>query len=109
MADELCLWMMNDSNFYFKYIKPIVFNLARKRVKGIYKKDLAVKWISRGLIKDAMVLYTKKVGIPMQLPMKWREYAAKEILNQNEDWIADTTRQMHILKLAGKPWSMQKR
>jgi len=109
MADDLCLWMMNDSRFFFRYIEPTVLNLARKRVKGIYKKDLAIKWISRGLIKDAMALYTKQMGAPMQLPMKWREYAAKELLDHNEEWINDLVKEMRALKKAGKSWTMQNR
>lgn len=109
LADDIVLWAMNDRDFYFKNIKPIVLNYARKKVNGTYSRYMAIKGINRHLIKDAMAMYARDVGIPVSLTMKYREYAAKEMLNQNEDWINDLVKEMRALKKAGKSWTMQNR
>ena len=40
---ELVLQTSNDETLYRKQIQPIILNLARKKKKGVYNKDLAVK------------------------------------------------------------------
>ena len=42
-ARELVLQTTNDETLYRKQIQPIILNLARKKVKGVFDKNLAVK------------------------------------------------------------------
>ena len=109
LADDIVLWAMNDRDFYFKNIKPIVLNYARKKVNGTYSREMAIKGINLHLIKDAMAMYARDVGVPVSLTKKYREYAAKELLESIEEWINDVVKEMRALKKAGKPWTMRNR
>ena len=40
---ELVLQTSNDGDLYAKQIQPIILNLARKKAKGVFDKNLAVK------------------------------------------------------------------
>ncbi len=40
---ELVLQTSNDADLYAKQIQPIILNLARKKKRGVFDKNLAVK------------------------------------------------------------------
>ena len=42
-ASEIASQASNDSELYRRQIQPIIKNLGRKKFKGVYNKDLAVK------------------------------------------------------------------
>ena len=42
-VNDIATQASNDSQLYARQLEPIVKNLARKKVKGNYNKDLAVK------------------------------------------------------------------
>lgn len=43
MVNELCLYAVNTSKLYHSCIIPVCKNLARKKVKGMYQEDKALK------------------------------------------------------------------
>lgn len=60
-AKELELFIENDGDLYRQQFKPIVRNLEKKRKKGIYDKEKAVKlWMY--LAESGAKKYVKEVG-----------------------------------------------
>src|SRR2546430_2062306 len=62
-ADELYLFIQNDGDLYRQQFEPIVKNLNRKRAKGEYDSEKAVKlWIY--LVDNGARKYIKEFGTP---------------------------------------------
>ena len=77
LADELELLATNDGDLYRRQYMPIIKNLMRKRAKGKYDHDLAVK-LWRYLIDNV----AKQEAGPMarvKVPGLIRKLAAKSI------------------------------
>jgi hypothetical protein len=60
-AEELAQFIENDYGLYRSQYVPIVNNLARKRVKGVFQKDLALKLIVY-LVENGRKEYKRQVG-----------------------------------------------
>ena len=83
LADELELLATNDGDLYRQQYMPIIKNLMRKRAKGKYDHDLAVK-LWRYLIDNV----AKKEAGPMartKFPGMIRNLAAKSIADMEQD------------------------
>ena len=83
LADELELLATNDGDLYRRQYMPIIKNLMRKRAKGKYDHDLAVK-LWRYLIDNV----AKKEAGPMartKFPGMIRNLAAKSIADMEQD------------------------
>ena len=83
LADELELLATNDGDLYRQQYMPIIKNLMRKRAKGTYDHDLAVK-LWRYLIDNV----AKKEAGPMartKFPGMIRNLAAKSIADMEQD------------------------
>ena len=77
LADELELLATNDGDLYRRQYMPIIKNLMRKRAKGVYDHNLAIK-LWRYLIDNV----AKKEAGPMariKFPGLVRNMAAKKI------------------------------
>lgn len=83
-ANELTLYIINDSQLYRGSIMPVVRNLARKKAKGIYDKDLAIKAFEY-VAKAGADKYRKAFG-DIFYPAT-RNAVAKELLNEYEQYI----------------------
>lgn len=83
-ANELTLYIINDSQLYRGSIMPVVRNLARKKAKGIYDKDLAIKAFEY-VAKAGADKYRKNFG-DIFYPAT-RNAVAKELLNEYEQYI----------------------
>ena len=62
-AGEIATQASNDSELYRRQLEPIVKNLARKKLKNIYNKDLAVKLFRYAVdnkVKDIAIVIGKK-------------------------------------------------
>lgn len=62
-AHELALYIENDSELYRSQTQPIIANLKRKRAKGVYNPELAVK-LYRYLADSGAKKYTFEFGDP---------------------------------------------
>jgi len=60
-AHELYLFTISDSALYRQQGEPIVKNLARKKIKGVFKEPLAVK-LYKYLADNAAKKYTFEFG-----------------------------------------------
>ena len=85
-VNELVLYIKNDSQIYNKCTMAVVKNLARKKSKGIYDKDLAVKAFEY-VAKAGANKYTKEFGDTFNPAT--RNAVAKELLNEYEDYIEE--------------------
>ena len=85
-VDELVLYIKNDDQIYRNYTIPVVKNLARKKSKGVYDKDLAVKAFEY-VAKAGANKYTKEFGDTFNPAT--RNAVAKELLNEYEDYIEE--------------------
>lgn len=85
-VDELVLYIKNDSQIYNNCTMAVVKNLARKKAKGVYDKDLAVKAFEY-VAKSGANKYTKEFGDTFNPAT--RNAVAKELLNEYEDYIEE--------------------
>jgi hypothetical protein len=97
VARELVLFIENDSQLYRSQYQPIVLNLARKKIKGIYKRELAVKLVVY-LVESGRKKYLREVGsLGGQINMATKIAAAKELLSGMQEEIA-----MKVAELKGR-------
>ena len=66
---ELELYTENDGDIYRQRLVPIYKNLQRKKAKGIYKHDLAVKLMMYA-VNDANKKYKKDFGYSFTVPVR---------------------------------------
>lgn len=85
-VSELVLYIKNDSQIYNTCTMAVVKNLARKKSKGVYDKDLAVKAFEY-VAKVGANKYTKEFGGTFNPAT--RNAVAKELLNKYEDYIEE--------------------
>jgi len=83
-SNELSLQISNDGELYQKQIQPIIKNLARKKNKGVFDKNLAVK-----LFRYAVDNKVKELKGPQSrmIPGSVRNDAATKLLSQFSDEI----------------------
>ena len=83
-SKELTLQIANDGELYQKQIEPIIKNLARKKSRGIFDKNLAVK-----LFRYAVDNKVKELKGPQSrmIPGSVRNDAATKLLSQFSDEI----------------------
>ena len=90
-SDELVLTIVNDGDLYRQRVQPIVKNLAKKIVKGVYDKTLAVK-LWKYLADDGAKKYTKEWGLKFSVAD--RTDAAKQLQRYFEDEVQHTARSL---------------
>ena len=88
LATELVNHTMNDADLYRQRVQPFVRSYARKRARGVYKEDLAVKGLSHLFARDAYKSYWSQYGgggraPDMDAATKW-EYGVQLL-----EWISD--------------------
>lgn len=59
--EELARFIVNDYQLYRQQYIPIVNNLARKRIRGVFVKELALKLIVN-LVENGRKRYKEEVG-----------------------------------------------
>ena len=80
-ASEIASQASNDSELYRRQIQPIIKNLGRKKFKGVYNKDLAVK-LFRYAVDNKVKEIASRKGIPSRLiPGSVRNDAASQMLS----------------------------
>ena len=80
-ASEIASQASNDSELYRRQIQPIIKNLGRKKFKGVYNKDLAVK-LFRYAVDNKVKEIASKKGIPSRMiPGSVRNDAASSMLS----------------------------
>lgn len=107
VARELAIYVANSGELYRQMTRPVILALSRRRVNKTYDAKLAVKaW--ENVAEEAVKRYSKEYGKITANPAT-RNAAAKEMMEDWEGEIRDTTSEMLKLKKAGKPWSMSRR
>ena len=89
-VSELKLWFDNDGQMYRSRYIPFLKNYARKKKRGIYDRDLAIKGIKNNLVNDIIKAYAKEFGgtpTLQEINMCTREKLALEIVKKIEDEI----------------------
>ena len=80
-ASEIASQASNDSELYRRQIQPIIKNLGRKKFKGVYNKDLAVK-LFRYAVDNKVKEIASRKGIPSRMiPGAVRNDAASSMLS----------------------------
>ena len=80
-ASEIASQASNDSELYRRQIQPIIKNLGRKKFKGVYNKDLAVK-LFRYAVDNKFKEIASRKGIPSRMiPGSVRNDAASSMLS----------------------------
>lgn len=103
----------SDGALYRQQYRPIVLNLARRKVKGIYQKALAEKLVMYLAIegirrhkKAAEEYYEKRFG---DIPHATKLVIAKELLAGMQGEIMDAVREMKATAVKKKPARRKKR
>lgn len=94
-ADELALYIDNDGQIYRNHTIPVVKNLARKKARGIYDKDLAIKAFEY-VAKAGADKYKKAFGDTFNPAT--RHEAAKQLLDRYMEMIDDYVEHPEDLK-----------
>jgi len=92
-ADELRLYINNDTQLYRQRFIPILKNMDRKKKAGKFDDKLAVKGFMV-LVNDGAKKYVKEFGSPGDtvdsiFDKKTRELVAKEYVSELDALIAD--------------------
>ena len=111
LARELALYIENDADLYRQQYQPQVLNLARKRYKGAYDAEKAVKLVVY-LVESGIKKYRKEFGLTAAVNRATKESAARQILEGMQDEInmkvrelAEKTRKPKAKKKPEKPGS----
>ena len=94
---ELALYTINTGEIYRNHTLPVIANLAKKKAKGIYDAELAVKAFER-IAEIGAKQYHKEFG---SKDFAWykvftpesRELAALEMLEHYEEQIEEQSKQ----------------
>jgi hypothetical protein len=88
----------SDGTLYRQQYRPIVVNLAKKKVKGIYEREKAIKLLGylaesgiKKYKKAAEGYYEKKIGA---IPASTKKSIAIELLSGMQGEIEDTVREL---------------
>jgi len=103
-AREYYLYISNDGQLYRQQTQPIIKNLAIKKVKGIYDRDLAY------LVESGVKKYYKEFGggrFSVRVTAATRLACAKLLAREYAEEIQAMVKKMKTLKKAGKPWQMR--
>ena len=81
-ASEIASQASNDSELYRRQIQPIIKNLGRKKFKGVYNKDLAVKLFRYAVDNKVKEIAQTKNMSSRMIPGSVRNDAASQMLSQ---------------------------
>ena len=81
-ASEIASQASNDSELYRRQIQPIIKNLGRKKFKGVYNKDLAVKLFRYAVDNKVKERAQTKNMSSRMIPGSVRNDAASQMLSQ---------------------------
>ena len=93
LAKELALSAANDGKLYDRQIRPCILNLARRKIKGVYKKPLAIKLMVYP-IESEIKIYRKENYFTMPVSSATKTLAAKYLLDDYSEELRDTVTQM---------------
>ena len=80
-ASEIASQASNDSELYRRQIQPIIKNLGRKKFKGVYNKDLAVKLFRYAVDNKVKEIAQQKQMSSRMIPGSVRNDAASQLLS----------------------------
>ena len=80
-ASEIASQASNDSELYRRQIQPIIKNLGRKKFKGVYNKDLAVKLFRYAVDNKVKEIAQQKNMPSRMIPGSVRNDAASSMLS----------------------------
>ena len=80
-ASEIASQASNDSELYRRQIQPIIKNLGRKKFKGVYNKDLAVKLFRYAVDNKVKEIAQTKNMSSRMIPGTVRNDAASQLLS----------------------------
>ena len=80
-ASEIASQASNDSELYRRQIQPIIKNLGRKKFKGVYNKDLAVKLFRYAVDNKVKEIAQQKQMSSRMIPGAVRNDAASQLLS----------------------------
>lgn len=101
LAEEIALTVVNEVNAY-NAGESIRRNYARKKVKGIYDHNLAIKGLLP--IVEIGLKQVQRYRNGDRANVATKRLAAAEILDYWEDEINEKARVMNTQKQIGKPW-----
>ena len=81
-ASEIASQASNDSELYRRQIQPIIKNLGRKKFKGVYNKDLAIKLFRYAVDNKVKEIAQTKNMSSRMIPGSVRNDAASQMLSQ---------------------------
>lgn len=107
LAKELMLSAANDGNLYRQQIRPCVLNLARKKAKGIYKREGAIRLMVYP-INSELAKYRKEYHFTERVGTGTKLLAGKQLLDEYMDEINEETAALKA-KRAGKKKAVKRR
>ena len=105
-VNEIVLFIRNDSQLYRQQWTPIVLNYAKRKVKGTFNKQLAVKGVVN-LVNTGIQKYKREFGLQgaaeyglSRVSMETKQAAAKELLGFMMEEINETAKDLKKLQAA---------
>lgn len=106
MAREFYLFISNDGQLYRQQTQPIIKNLAIKKVKGVYDRELALK-LWGYLVESGIKKYKKEFPGYYRIDAGTKLACAKLLASEYAEEIQMIVKKMKALKKSGKPWQMR--
>lgn len=94
---EIELFANNTSDFYFKGVIPLLENYVKKKAKGTFDKQKALKGYEN-LIPYATRLYQKEFGDLMRFNPEERKIISKDFYEYYEDLMKEMFKKAKKLK-----------
>lgn len=108
-GDELALSIENDGLLYRQMVTPIINNYARKKLKGIYNKSLAIKGILH-IVEAGRRSYIKNFGsIGGTVSKETKIYTANQLLPWIDESATYEARQIRKRIMVKKKLSIAKK
>lgn len=113
VSEQIYLTVISDANIYRQRLQPIFLNLARKKMRGIYQKELAVKLFTYAVM-DGVEVFRKSVSdwrdyIPVRISGKIKMYTGAKLLEYYEEEIGETVERIKEVAKAKKELTVSQR
>lgn len=100
LAEELILYIENDGNIYRQIVQPTINNYAKRKLKGTYKKELAIKGILN-IVEVGRRKYVREFGLLGQVSMDTKLAVARGLfpmINEQATFEAKRLRKQMMAK-----------
>ena len=88
LVKELDMYIMNDSDIYRQTYVPLAKNYARKKFRGKFNKELAIRGLKNTVVMRGIEKYRKEFGLGV-VNDSTKKAIAEELYSSHEELVED--------------------